>query len=226
MHLERRRLQRIGATAAIATLLTVATGCVTTNVAPLNLSGPARRPTCADAVAIYTTRDRVPGEYVEVAMLNSSGASGWTSEPAMLKSMREKAASVGATGIILDNIAEPSAGSKVAGAVFGISPERKGRSVAVVVHADTVAVREKCTAVLGPQFESMDPRSFTDSAGVTWTISIQPAGRNQKEGFRFDGPNGAVKFTPWIGVAKTGISPNDDDLRSLLAGASWVKKPK
>ena len=66
----------------------------------------------------------------------------------MINSMREKAATVGANGIILDNIDEPTSiekiagqvaqiGADAAGHVMQISAERNGRAMAIYVPADS-----------------------------------------------------------------------------------------
>jgi hypothetical protein len=86
-----------------------------------------------ESVAIYRTASQVPGKYQEVALLNSKGESSWTDEAAMFRSMRKKAAEMGANAIILDAVSEPSAGAKVASAIFGTGAERKGRAIAVLV---------------------------------------------------------------------------------------------
>lgn len=59
--------------------------------------------------------------------------------------MRKKAAEVGANGIIMAGIDEPVAGAKVAGAFLGTGTERKGKSVAIFVPADTGRVRRACS---------------------------------------------------------------------------------
>ena len=46
--------------------------------------------------------------------LGSKGESSWTDEAAMFRSMRKKAAELGANAIILDAVSEPSAGARVA----------------------------------------------------------------------------------------------------------------
>jgi hypothetical protein len=102
--------------------------------------------TCPDGVIMYSAPEKAPQGYTEVALLNSAGSTGFTSEAGMLKSMRKKAASVGATGIILTGINEPSAGAKVAGAFLGTGAERKGKSVAIYSAADSSRVRQACAA--------------------------------------------------------------------------------
>jgi hypothetical protein len=125
------------------TLLVVLTGCTRTNAALMDNS-LRLAPTCPDAVKIYTTPAQVGATYQEVALLNSTGNTGFTSEAGMMKSMRQKAAQVGANGIIMGNIDEPGAGAKVAAAVFGTGAERKGKSVAIYVASDSARVRSFC----------------------------------------------------------------------------------
>src|SRR5688500_12688816 len=126
--------------AALALTLTVAlAACVSTNAVRLG-SGPVRAPVADSTVAIYRTADRVPGKYEDVALLNSKGESSWTDEAKMFRSMQKKAAELGANGIILDAVSEPSAGAKVASAIFGTGAERKGRAIAIfVIPADSTA---------------------------------------------------------------------------------------
>lgn len=112
----------------------VLTGCVTTNASMLGASTEKRSEIRKENVALYLTADKVPGDYEEVALLNAAGSSGFTSEAGMIDSMKKKAGKVGANAIILDALSEPSAGAKVAAAVFGVSAERKGKAVAIFVY--------------------------------------------------------------------------------------------
>jgi hypothetical protein len=127
--------------------LVLLTACVQTNASLMDTSIHLQR-TCPTAVRIYSTPARVGVEYQEVALLNSTGVSEFTNESGMMTSMRNKAAEVGATGIIMGNIDEPSAGAKVAAQVFGVSTERKGKSVAIYVPADEDRVRAVCGGTL------------------------------------------------------------------------------
>ena len=115
-----------------ACLLAALTGCVTTNATRLG-TGTTLAPVPVESVAIYRTASQVPGKYQEVALLNAKGESSWTDEAAMFRSMRKKAAELGANAIILDAVSEPSAGAKVASAIFGTGAERKGRAIAVLI---------------------------------------------------------------------------------------------
>ena len=114
--------------------------------------------TCPAAVKLYTVPDRVQLVYREVALLNSVGQTTYSSESDMIKSMREEAATVGANGIILGGIDEPSAMEKIAGQVAQIgadaagqpaqiSAERNGRAMAIYVPADSIRTVDACAKV-------------------------------------------------------------------------------
>jgi len=111
-------------------------GCVSTNATVLD---PTIRlvSTCPDAVRLFTTPARVTSPYREVALLHSKGESSWSSEAQMMESMREKAAKYGANGIILENIDEPSALTKVIGHVAKTGTQRKGKALAIYIPADS-----------------------------------------------------------------------------------------
>jgi hypothetical protein len=131
----------LGAGISIFTLV----ACTQTNAALLDNSVHYAR-TCPDAVKLYTSPSAVGAKYSEVALLNSTGSTGFTSESGMMKSMRKKAADVGANGIIMGNIDEPGAGAKVAGAFLGTGTQRKGKSVAILVPSDSTRVQQICSA--------------------------------------------------------------------------------
>jgi hypothetical protein len=125
-------------------LLVLATaGCVSTNAAVLNPSVKLA-PICPDGVQLFTSADKVGKDYREIALLNSSGQSGSTSEKGMYDSQRKKAAELGANGIIVNNINEPKAGTKIIGALFGTGAERKGSALAIDIPGDSARVRGAC----------------------------------------------------------------------------------
>lgn len=74
--------------------------CVSTNAALIDPSVRLAQ-TCPSAIKLYTTPDRVGLPYREMAVLNAKGESNWSDEGDMIQSMRDKAAEVGANGIIL-----------------------------------------------------------------------------------------------------------------------------
>ena len=113
-------------------LLLLIIACVQTNVVRL---GPqvARPLVPPDQVMIYRTADQVPGKYEEIALITAKGSSGWTNEEMMFRKMRERAGKLGANGVILEALSEPSAGAKIAGAFLGLPAERQGKVIAIFV---------------------------------------------------------------------------------------------
>jgi hypothetical protein len=108
------------------------TACVSTNATVLNKS-LTRPPIAKDAVIIYSSADKVPGKYDEVAVLNSKGDESMTDERKMYESMRSEAAKLGANGVILQETKDPGTGSKVAHALIGTSSNRHGKAMAIYV---------------------------------------------------------------------------------------------
>ena len=117
--------------------------CVSTNAALIDPSVQLAR-TCPAAIKLYTTPDRVGKPYREVAMLNAKGESNWSDEGDMINSMRDKAAEVGANGIILNKIDEPNALTKVIGQVAKTGSQRKGAALAIYVPSDSTTTATVC----------------------------------------------------------------------------------
>ena len=89
---------------------------------------------------------KVGKAYTEVAVLNSKGDNDMTSESGMINSQRKKAAQLGANGVILGSMADPGTGAKVFHALIGTSANRKGKSIAIYIPADTARVAAACKA--------------------------------------------------------------------------------
>jgi hypothetical protein len=121
----------------------VVCGCVSTNAALIDPTVHLAR-TCPSAIKLYTTPDRVGQPYREVAILNAKGESNWSNEEDMIESMRDKAAEVGANGIILKGIDEPSALTKVIGQVAQTGSQRKGNALAIYVPSDSANTATVC----------------------------------------------------------------------------------
>ena len=153
-------------------LVILCTACVSTNAAVLNPSVSYQK-ICPDGVQMFTSADRVPGPYQEVALLNSKGESGWTDENQMMRSQQKKAASLGANGIILGDTKEPNAGTKIIGSLLGTGAERKGKAVAIFIPSDTLRVQRMCKTT--PQ--ALDrPYQPEESASPTTTpFGLAPA---------------------------------------------------
>lgn len=110
----------------------VITACVSVQSTRLG-STVIRPPVPASAVAIYRSAAQVAAQYEEVALLDAAGDYNYTNEEKMYQKMREKAGALGANGIVLDSISEPTTGAKVAQFFIGTAAQRKGKAVAIYV---------------------------------------------------------------------------------------------
>jgi len=124
-------------------ILVLGVACVHTNAAVVDVTQKFA-PLCPDGVKVFSDTSKVGKPYQEVALLNSKGESGSTSEQGMINSQRKKAAELGANGIVLGGFQEPKAGTKIVGALFGTGAERKGSAVAVYIPGDSARVKTAC----------------------------------------------------------------------------------
>ncbi len=117
--------------------------CVHTNAAVMDVT-EKRAPLCADGVKVFSDTSKIRQTYQEVALLNSKGESGSTSEAGMIKNQRKKAAELGANALVLTGFQEPKAGTKIVGALLGTGAERNGSALAIYVPGDSARVRQAC----------------------------------------------------------------------------------
>jgi len=136
------RLSRI---AVFFALLAPLSGCgvhssiVATNPA-LSLS-----PTCANAVPVYPDREHVPYDYYEVALITAEGNSVYNGQGDVSKAILNRAAAVGANGVVMNTLGATHATVKVIGAAVGSKDaDREGRALAIWMPSDTARVREAC----------------------------------------------------------------------------------
>jgi hypothetical protein len=163
--------------ACFVVILGSLTGCVSTNAAVLDPTVKYQK-ICPDAVAIFTSAQRVPGDYREVALLHSKGESGWTDERQMAGSQRKKAAQLGANGIIMGDIKEPNAGTKIIGSILGTGAERKGAALAIYIPGDSGRVQRACGIESRPHLAENENERPSDSAPLTY-----PGGTVRSAGF-------------------------------------------
>ena len=114
------------------TFLILLSGCVTTSVTQLD--NTEREPLTPEEVTIYLEEDDVPNEFDKVAVIDLSGASGWTDEEQIYEKAREEAAELGANGVLFDNMEEAGTGERIASAVFGTGSDTDAKMIAIYVH--------------------------------------------------------------------------------------------
>jgi hypothetical protein len=130
---------------ALAGALAVASACgvkrTTTDVSP-NMN---RAPTCPAAIAVYNSRADVPFDYYELAWLEASGNSVWTTDNQLRASIRNGAAKVGANAVIVNPVTQAKTAVKVLGEAIGTkSATQKATGLAIYMPDDAARVRLAC----------------------------------------------------------------------------------
>ena len=130
---------------ALAIVLVGAAACgvkkQTTTVSP----GVVFQATCEDAIVTYATRSDVPADYYEVAWVEAEGNSVYTSDNKLQENIRNGAAKVGATAVIVNPIEQSKTTYKVLGeAVVSKSATQKASALAIYVPSDANRVRVAC----------------------------------------------------------------------------------
>jgi hypothetical protein len=114
----------------------------TTTVSPM---ASMRAPTCEDAIVTYAGRVDVPSDYYELAWIEAEGNSVYTTDNKLQENIRNGAAKVGATAVIVNPVDQSKAGVKVLGEAVGSkSATAKATALAIFVPADEARVRTAC----------------------------------------------------------------------------------
>src|SRR5215475_8952353 len=115
---------------SVLLLMFIASGCVATQATMLRPSAHYGPVTPAQ-VQVFLREDDIKTPYEKVAIIYAQGEATMTDEVQMIAAAKEKAAQVGANGIVLSKIDEPSAGAKVAGLIFGVAVMRRGEVIGI-----------------------------------------------------------------------------------------------
>jgi hypothetical protein len=110
-------------------------GCTTTSVIQLTSLGPQRPALCPAAVRVIASPGGVETGYKEVAVLIARGSGGnrSASEQQLITSLRQKAASIGANGVILGQF-QPSTTENAS----------QVQATAIWIPADSVSSQNDC----------------------------------------------------------------------------------
>ena len=104
-----------------------------------------RSPTCEDAIVTYATRSDVPADYYEVAWVEAEGNSVYTTDNKLQENIRNGAAKLGATAVIVNPVEQSKTTYKVLGEAVGSgSATAKANALAIYVPNDAERVRQAC----------------------------------------------------------------------------------
>src|SRR5215210_2055252 len=123
---------------ALVCALAVGSACAgvkktTTDINP----SMSRAPTCAAAIAVYNSRAEIPYDYYELAWIEAEGNSVWTTDNQLQTQIRNGAAKVGATAVVINPVTQSKTAIKILGEAIGTSSAtQKTSALAIYMPAD------------------------------------------------------------------------------------------
>lgn len=129
----------------LALALVVVSACgvrkTTTDINP----SMQRAPTCAEAIATYGSRSDVPSDYYELAFIEAEGNSVYTTDNKLQEAIRNGAAKVGASAVIVNPVEQSKTTVKVLGEAVALgSATQKASALAIYLPADRDRVAAAC----------------------------------------------------------------------------------
>ena len=145
MQIDRMKAVSFARSVGVAVITLALPACGTSAHVVARNPAVALAPTCANAVSVFPSPDKVTYDYYEVALITAEANSVYNGNGDILKSVRNQAARVGANGIVVDSLGASHATVKILGAALGgKDAERKARAIAIWMPSDTARVRETC----------------------------------------------------------------------------------
>lgn len=140
-------MTRITALKALPLALALAAGTAcgvkktTTEISPT----AQRAPTCAEAITTYATRSEVPADYYELAFIEAEGNSVYTTDNKLQDQIRNGAAKVGASAVIVNPVEQSKTTVKVLGEAVGANTAtQKASALAIYMPADQDRITQAC----------------------------------------------------------------------------------
>lgn len=130
---------------AIAMAAVAASACGVKKTTTDNPMTRQRAATCAEAITTYASRSDVPSDYYELAFIEAEGNSVYTTDNKLRDEIRDGAAKVGASAIIVNSVEQSKTTVKVLGeAVATASATQKTSALAIYLPADRDRIRATC----------------------------------------------------------------------------------
>lgn len=131
---------------ALACALAVGSACAGVKKTTTDLNPSVSRPsTCAAAIAVYNSRADVPYDYYELAWIQATGNSVWTTDNQLQTQIRNGAGKVGANAVIINPVTQSKSTVKILGEAVGAnSATQKATALAIYMPGDAARVRQAC----------------------------------------------------------------------------------
>ncbi len=104
--------------------------CTSTSAVLLGGGGPYPE-TDPFEVRVFLDEDEVPGEYERIALVTARSDASSADEADLIRAMRKRAARLGATGLIVGEVRDPTTLERVAEVFTDYEAQRRGRAVAI-----------------------------------------------------------------------------------------------
>jgi hypothetical protein len=82
-------------------------------------------------VRVFLSEDEVPGEYERIALVTARSDAGWSDEADLIRAMRKRAARLGANGLIVGEVRDPTTLERVAEVLTEYEAQRRARGIAI-----------------------------------------------------------------------------------------------
>jgi hypothetical protein len=183
-------------------------GCVVSDVTLLTPNHQPYPAVPESSVRVFLDEQEIPGPFERVALLSTHGDAGLTNVGQSIESARKKAASIGANGIVVGSISEPSLGESLGAKSVSplLSGDRRGSVMAVRYRSGSAvaAPSSSTNTQQNPQKLAAPPAP----AAASPTPTPASAGATIKPGFRDlrwgDAPTAEMKplgrWTNWSGT--------------------------
>jgi hypothetical protein len=131
---------------ALGVAFAVSAACAGVKKTTTDLNPSVSRPsTCAAAIAVYNSRADVPYDYYELAWIQATGNSVWTTDNQLQTQIRNGAAKVGANAVIVNPVTQSKSTVKILGEAVGAnSATAKATALAIYMPGDAARVRQAC----------------------------------------------------------------------------------
>ena len=82
-------------------------------------------------VRVFLSEDEAPGEYERIALVTARSDASWADEADLIRAMRRRAARLGANGLIVGEVRDPTTLERVAEVLTDYEAQRRGRAIAI-----------------------------------------------------------------------------------------------
>ena len=104
--------------------------CTTTSAVLLGETAPYPE-TDPHEIRVFLRESDVRGDYERIALVSARSGSSWSDDADLIRAMRRRAARLGATGLIVGDIRDPSTVERIASVLTDYEPQLRGRGIAI-----------------------------------------------------------------------------------------------